>query len=83
VSEEKKMSPGELLKEFNCELLIAARYTPAKLTALGDLSQLSLESLEALIHQKAAEAPRDQLRRKKIRIKLLSPPKKRKKRSMK
>jgi hypothetical protein len=83
VSEEKKMSPSELLKEFNRELLIAARYTPAKLTGLGDLSQLSLESLEALIQQKAAETLRNQLRRQKIHIKVLSPPKRHKKRSKK
>ena len=83
MSEEKKMSTRELLKEFNRELLIAARYTPAKLTGLGDLSHLSLQSLEALIDQKAAETLRNQLLRQKIHTQIFSPQKKPKKRSKK
>jgi hypothetical protein len=82
LSEEKKTDVRELLKDFNRELLIAARYTPAKLTGLGDLSHLSLQSLEALIDEKAGETLRKQLRRQKIHV-IVFPPKKRRKHSKK
>jgi hypothetical protein len=74
---EKKTSSRELLKEFNRELLSTAGYTAAQLAGFGELSQLSLQSLEALISQKAVEALGEQLRKKKLRVRLLSPKKRR------
>jgi hypothetical protein len=74
---EKKTNLRELLKEFNWELLSTAGYTAAQLAGFGDLSQLPLERLEALITQKAVEAKGEELSKKKLRIRLLNPKKKR------
>ena len=77
MSEEKKGMPRELLKDFNRELLIAAGYNTAQIAGLGDLSQLPLEGLEALITQKAMEATGEELSKKKLRFSILNPKKKR------
>lgn len=74
---ENKTNSRELLREFNWTLLSTAGYTAAQLAGLGDLSQLSLESLETLITKKAVEAKGEELSKKKLPIRLLNPKKKR------
>lgn len=77
MSEKKKTDLPELVREINWELLSAAGYTAAQLAGFGDLSQLPLERLEALITQKAMEATGEELSKKKLRFSLFNPKKKR------
>lgn len=69
----------KILNAFNSEFLKLAGYTRSQMRALGDLSRLTSEKMYGLIHDKASEALVADLKRRRVRIRVLSPKKGRRK----
>jgi hypothetical protein len=67
----------KILNAFNLEFLKLAGYSRRQMRALGDLSRLTSEQMYTLIHDKASEALVADLKRQRVRIRVLPSEKKR------
>jgi lipopolysaccharide export system protein LptC len=71
----------KILNAFNLEFLKLAGYSRGQMRALGDLSKLTSERMLTLIHDKTSEALVADLRRQRVRTRVLSPKRGRRKKN--
>jgi hypothetical protein len=73
--EGQQRSRETILVAFNKRHLAIAGYSEAQILGLGDLAKLTKDQMHKLIHEKASEAVVADLKRRRVRIRVL-PPKK-------